>query len=226
MSVHGSEPVAHAGVALKEAAGVVVLLHGRGASAEDILGLAQAFYDPRLAYLAPQAAGHIWYPQSFLAPREQNEPWLSSALAQIRETVRLATTAGVPAGKIVLCGFSQGACLATEFVATRPARYGGLIAYTGGLIGPPEAFALGTELPYAGELEGMPAFFGSGDPDPHVPWERVERSARVLRQMGASVATERYVGRPHTVSAQEIEIGRGLVIGMLGVRTEVGRYES
>jgi phospholipase/carboxylesterase len=212
---HGGEPVAHAGVALEKAGGVVVLLHGRGASAEDILGLAQAFYDPRLAYLAPRAAGHTWYPQSFLAPREQNEPWLSSALKKIEQTVGLAVAAGVPVERIVLCGFSQGACLATEFVATRPARYGGLIAYTGGLIGPPEAFRLEAELPYAGELEGMPAFFGSGDPDPHVPWERVEQSAQVLRQMGAAVATERYVGRPHTVSAQEIGIGRGLVMGML-----------
>jgi predicted esterase len=211
---HGGEPVAHAGVALAQAAGVVVLLHGRGASAEDILGLAQAFYDPRLAYLAPRAAGHTWYPQSFLAPRELNEPWLSSALKKIEQTVGLAVAAGVPVAKIVLCGFSQGACLSTEFVATRPARYGGLIAYTGGLIGPPSMFA--GELPYSGELEGMPAFLGSGDPDPHVPWERVERSAQVLRQMGASVATERYVGRPHTVSAQEIEIGRALVMGMLG----------
>lgn len=211
---HGPQPVLRAGVPLEKAEGAVVLLHGRGAPAEDILGLAEAFFDPRLAYLAPEAAGRVWYPQSFLAPREQNEPWLSSALRKIEAVVALATAAGIPLDKIVICGFSQGACLATEFVATHPARYGGLIAYTGGLIGPPEMFSLGAELPYAGDLEGMPAFFGSGDPDPHVPWARVEQSAQILRQMGAAVAAERYPGRPHTIAAHEIAVGRTMVLAM------------
>ena len=215
---HGEQPVVQAGVALAQAKGAVVLLHGRGASAEDILGLGEAFFHPRVAYLAPEAAGHAWYPNSFLAPRAQNEPYLSSALRKIEATVALATDAGIPLDKVVLCGFSQGACLATEFVATRPARYGAMIAYTGGLIGPPSAFSIeaGSDLPYAGELEGMPAFFGSGDPDPHVPWERVEQSAQILRQMGAAVAIKRYPGRPHTVSAEEIAIGRRMVLDVFG----------
>ncbi len=213
---HAGEPVVHKGVPLAQASGAVVLLHGRGASAEDILGLAQAFLHPRLAYLAPQAAGHTWYPYSFLAPREKNEPSLSSALRKIEATVGLATSAGLGLEKIVLCGFSQGACLASEFVATHPARYGALIAYTGGLIGPQEAFSLEAELPYAGDLEGTPAFLGSGDPDPHVPWQRVEQSAQILRQMGAAVRAECYPGHPHTISAQEIAIGREMVFAVVG----------
>ena len=213
---HANQPVLRAGIALEEASAAIILLHGRGASAEDILGLAEAFYHPQLTYLAPQAAGHAWYPNSFLAPRAQNEPWLRSALRKVESVVALAASAGLPLSRIVLCGFSQGACLATEFVATRPARYGGLIAYTGGLIGPESAFRADAaqDLPYTGELEGLPAFFGSGDPDPHVPWNRVEQSAQILRQMGAAVATERYPGRPHTVSPQEIAIGRTMVLDL------------
>ena len=204
-----------AGCKLGQAGAVVILLHGRGASAEDILGLAGAFAHPQLTYLAPQAAGHAWYPESFLAPRAQNEPWLSSALHKVESVVALATTAGLPLSRVVLCGFSQGACLATEFVASHPARYAALIAYTGGLIGPASAFSLGAELPYAGELEGTPAFLGSGDPDPHVPWTRIEQSARILRQMGAAVLTERYPGRPHTISPQELAIGRQMILDLM-----------
>ena len=211
---HADQSVVQAGLPVSEAAGVVILLHGRGASADDILGLAPSFYHPRLAYLAPEAAGHAWYPNSFLAPREQNEPWLSSALRKVDSLVGAVRAAGIAYENIVLCGFSQGACLATEFVATRPARYGSLIAYTGGLIGPPSAFGPEADLPYAGELEGMPAFLGSGDPDPHVPWARVEQSAQILRQMGASVATARDPGRPHTISAEEVAIGREMILRM------------
>lgn len=211
---HRNQPLLHAGVPLDEAVGAVILLHGRGASAEDILGLAQAFLDPGLAYLAPQAAGHTWYPNSFLTPRPQNEPFLSSALARVGAVVHQATDAGLSLDRIVLCGFSQGACLATEFVATHPARYGALIAYTGGLIGPPEAFSRETDSPYSGDLDGMPAFFGSGDPDPHVPWNRIEQSARILRHMGATVTTERYPGRPHSITPHELAIGRKIVLDL------------
>ncbi|HEY0785451.1 MAG TPA: dienelactone hydrolase family protein [Acidobacteriaceae bacterium] len=203
---HHSQPVLHAGLPLDKAQGVMLLLHGRGASAEDILGLAGAFRHPRLAYLSPQAATHSWYPNSFLAPREQNEPWLTSALRKVEITLDEARAAGVPPDRVVLCGFSQGACVATEFVATHPARYAGLIAYTGGLIGPP-----GSDLRHAGDLAGMPALLASGDPDPHVPWLRVEESAQVLRAMGAEVTTRRYPGRPHTVSSEEIDLGQELI---------------
>ena len=194
------------GAPLEEAAGAVILLHGRGGSAEDILSLAEAMYNPRLAYLAPQAAGSTWYPNSFLAPRESNEPWLSSALRKVESVLELAITAGVPRERVVIGGFSQGACLSTEFIATHPARYAGLIALTGGLIGP-----LGSDVSHTGDLEGMPAFFGSGDPDPHVPWSRVQESADVLTAMGAKVTVRRYPGRPHTVSPEELEFGRRLL---------------
>jgi phospholipase/carboxylesterase len=203
---HRNTPVLHAGVPLAEAAGAIVLLHGRGASAEDILGLAGPIGLPNLAYLAPQAAGSTWYPESFLAPREENEPWLSSALAKIESIVQIAFAAGLMRDKIVIAGFSQGACLTSEFAATHPARYAGLIAFTGGLVGPP-----GSDLNHTGDLAGTPALLLSGDPDPHVPWSRVEETAVVLSKMGASVTSHRYPGRPHTVSGKEVELARGLV---------------
>jgi phospholipase/carboxylesterase len=204
-NLHRKQPVLHAGIALEKASGVVVFLHGRGASAEDILDLAKVIYHPELAYLAPQSAGHTWYPYSFLAPREQNEPWLSSALEKVTDTVLMAREAGIPNERITICGFSQGACLATEFVVRHPQRYAALIAFTGGLIG------ASLDPKYTGDLKGTPAFLGSGDPDPHVPWTRVEESAEVLRGMNASVTTQRYVGRPHTISREEFDVATKMV---------------
>jgi predicted esterase len=204
--LHRNATIHRFGEPVESASGAVVLLHGRGGSAEDILLLGREMYLPKLAYLAPQAANNTWYPYSFLAPIEQNEPWLTSALAKVEATVQAAKDAGVPADKIVLCGFSQGACLATEFVARHPQRYGGLIALTGGLIGPE-----GTELTHTGDLAGTPVFFGSGDPDPHVPWSRVKESAEILTEMGASVTARRYEGRPHTITREELEFAKRLV---------------
>jgi phospholipase/carboxylesterase len=186
--------------------GAVILLHGRGGSADDILGLREAFGVPDVAYIAPEAAGHTWYPNSFLAPIERNEPWLTKSLAKVGEAVGSALREGIAKEKIVIAGFSQGACLASEFVARNAARYGGLIAFTGGLIGPP-----GTVFRYSGDLAGTPAFFGTGDPDPHVPWQRVEESAAVLSRMGAEVTLRRYPGMPHTIARQEIEEARSLI---------------
>jgi phospholipase/carboxylesterase len=206
---HRDQPVRRTGTALSEARAAVVLLHGRGASAEDILGLAGEMYDERVAYLAPQAAGHTWYPNSFMAPIAQNEPWLSSALAKVGETIQLALDAGLTHDRIVVCGFSQGACVASEFVARNPRRYGALIAFTGGLIGPP-----GYDLHHAGDLAGTPALLASGDPDPHVPWARVAASAEQFTAMGAEVHTQRYEGRPHTISAPELEAARKLLANL------------
>jgi len=206
---HAGQPVIHAGAPLAQARGAVVLLHGRGGSAEDILGLASAFDQPGLAYLAPQAAGHTWYPTSFLAPREDNEPWLSSALAKIGAVVASIEAAGIPRERIVIAGFSQGACLSTEFVASNPARYAGLIAFTGGLIGP-----VGMDLRHEGDLAGTPALFLSGDPDPHVPWQRVVDSAKELERMGAKVEVIRYPGKPHSVSADEVKRARAMLSGI------------
>jgi phospholipase/carboxylesterase len=203
---HRDQPVRTQGAKLDKAGAVMILLHGRGASAKDILGLATEMYDKRVAYLAPQAADHQWYPRSFMAPIAENEPWLSSALAKVSSLVKLALEAGLSLEKIFFCGFSQGACLSSEFVARNPARYGGLIAFTGGLIGPADA-----DLHHAGNLAGMPALFSSGDPDPHVPWSRVLASAEQFTAMGAEVKTQRYQGRPHTVFPQEIKAGRELL---------------
>jgi phospholipase/carboxylesterase len=204
---HLDQPVLTLGAELTQATAAVILLHGRGASADDILGLATEMYDERFAYLAPQAAGNAWYPYSFMAPLEKNEPWLSSALAKVGTIVQRAVAAGLSHDRIFVCGFSQGACLSSEFVARNPARYGGLIAFTGGLIGPP-----GADLHHQGDLGGMPALFSSGDPDPHVPWSRVLESAEQFTAMGAAVKTQRYPGRPHTVLPQEIKSARELIL--------------
>jgi predicted esterase len=197
---HRNQPVLESGQPLKSAKAAVVLAHGRGASATDILSLADELGPPGFAYLAPEAAGHTWYPHSFLAPVAQNQPWLNSALSFLGKVVARAVAAGVPLHKVAILGFSQGACLATEFVARNAARYGGLIAFTGGLIGP-----LGTQFNYSGDLAGTPCFFGAGDPDPHVPWVRVKESASVFSALGGVVTLRRYPGLPHTISQDEIQ---------------------
>ena len=209
---HRGGPVLHAGVPLKDAVGAVILLHGRGGSAQDILSLADEFASPHVAYLAPGASGNSWYPFSFLAPIEKNEPWLTSALHKVQTTIQDAGAAGISTERVILVGFSQGACLATEYVARYPKRYGGLVAFTGGLIGPP-----GADLTHLGDLAKTPVFFGSGDPDPHVPWERVQQSANVLAEMGASVTARRYEGRPHIITREEIEFAKQLLQDALGM---------
>jgi phospholipase/carboxylesterase len=208
---HGNQPVLAAGRKLPGASGAVILVHGRGGSAQDILNLWQEFDHPELAYLAPQAAGGSWYPYSFLAPMEQNEPWLTSALNKLGKIVEDISHAGIHREKIVIAGFSQGACLASEFVARNAVRYGGLIAFSGGLIGPP-----GTEFRYTGKLGGTSAFFGGSDPDAHVPWERVQESAAVLAALGAEVVLRRYPGMLHTINQEELKEAKKLFARAFG----------
>jgi phospholipase/carboxylesterase len=208
---HRDQPILTRGAALKDALGAVVLLHGRGGSADNILGMTEGMLHPGLAYLAPAAAQNTWYPLSFLAPKEQNEPWLTSALKKVEATLQIIRDSGIPNEKILICGFSQGACLSSEFVARNPTRYAGLIAFTGGLIGPP-----GMDLTYPGDLAGTPAFFGSGDPDPHVPWSRVQESIDVYTRMGAKVASKRYPGKAHDVSQDEIDHGNKVIAEAFG----------
>ena len=203
---HYGQPVLAYGTPLGEARAAMVLLHGRGASAEDILGIAGEIGRDRVAYLAPDAAANTWYPYSFLAPIAQNEPWLSSALAFVARVVDDVRAAGIPAERTLLLGFSQGACLTLEFTARNATRYGGVAALTGGLIGPD-----GTPRDYAGSLEGTPIFIGSSDPDPHIPVQRVHESAEVLSSMGASVTTRIYPGMGHTVNADELRHVRSMV---------------
>lgn len=205
-SPHVSEPILRAGLPVSEADAILILLHGRGGSALDILALGRALASPDCAFLAPQAAQHTWYPHSFLAKREQNEPWLSSALDKVEQAVDEALAEGAARSRIFIVGFSQGACLATEFVARHPIRYGGLLAFTGGLIGPLEE-----PIQLSGDLAGTPVLLSAGDPDPHVPWVRVEQSAELLRSIGGDVTLQRYPGKPHSIDRIEIETARQLV---------------
>ncbi|MDY7095082.1 MAG: dienelactone hydrolase family protein [Acidobacteriota bacterium] len=213
---HRGQPVVAAGASLEDAAAAMVLVHGRGASAENILTLTSALepagapYAGSYAYRAPQAEGATWYPLSFLAPQADNQPKLDSALAQLHRVVEEVEAGGVPARRIVLLGFSQGACLSTEYAARHPRRLGGVVAFTGGLIGPPN-----TPRDYSGSLDGTPVFLGSGDPDPHVPWWRVEETAEVLQGLGAEVTLQRYPGIPHTIVDDEIHHARRLMAGVV-----------
>ena len=207
---HANQPVLRSGPLPENARLVAILLHGRGASADDILGLAHEFSASDLAYLAPQAAGSTWYPYSFLAPLDQNEPWLGSALGLIGVLVEDLARRGIPSERIVLMGFSQGACLALEFVVRTPARYGAVAGLSGGLIGPP-----GTAWPRSGSLDGTPVFLGCSDVDFHIPKERVMESATVLRGLGAQVTAVLYPNMDHTVNEDEMIHLQALVDGLL-----------
>ena len=196
--------VAAAGVPVERARAAVIMLHGRGAPAHDILGLAEEFRQDDVAFLAPQAPGYQWYPRSFLAPLAQNEPHLSQSLATVGAIVAHLGENGVQPERIGLVGFSQGGCLALEYVARNARRYGAVAGLSAGLIGPP-----GTPRDYAGSLAGTPAFLGCSDVDPHIPLPRVHETRDVLARMGAAVTTRIYPGMPHTINADEIaEVGK------------------
>lgn len=212
---HAGQPVLQAGPVLEYAQAVLVLVHGRGASAERMLSLYAEFNLPGMTALAPQAAGSTWYPSSFLAPLEDNEPFLGSALRRLDSLLNDLIARGLPSGHIALLGFSQGACLALEFTARHPRRYGAVIGLTGGLIGPP-----GTPRDYPGSLAGTPVFLGAGDPDPHVPFERVRETEAVFRKMGGAVQLRRYPGMPHTINEDELEASRVLLQGVISHRQE------
>jgi predicted esterase len=197
---HAAEPVLRHGPDPSAARLAVILVHGRGDSAAGILGLADHFDLADVAWLAPQAAGHAWYPYSFLAPMDQNQPGLDSGLRRIGGLVAALGTDGVPPARIVLMGFSQGACLVQEYAARHAQRYAALIGLSGGLIGPP-----GTPRDYAGSLEGTPVFLGCSDIDSHIPVERVHESAEVFRRMGAAVDERIYPGMGHTVNRDELD---------------------
>jgi phospholipase/carboxylesterase len=196
---HQGQPVLTAGEPLDKAKAAMIMVHGRGATAEDILSLTPELNQPGFAYLAPQAAGYAWYPNSFLAPIASNEPGLSSGLAVIASLFEKLAEAGIPPERTILLGFSQGACLSLEFAARNARRYGGLAGLSGGLIGPD-----GTPRDYPGSLDGTPVFLGCSDVDPHVPKKRVELSAEVLQRLGGNVTTRLYPRMGHTVNRDEI----------------------
>ena len=195
-----------AGKPLNEADKALILIHGRGADARDILGLASQLNVSEYALLAPEATNNSWYPYSFLAEPEQNEPWLSSALDLLKEIVDEVTKHGISTENIYLLGFSQGACLAVEFAARHAQKMGGIVALTGGLIGDKIYHEN-----YIGNFNETPIFLGTGNPDPHVPVERVKESAIILEKMNAQVHLKVYEGRPHTVSQDEIDVANQLI---------------
>jgi predicted esterase len=210
MPPHEPQSVHHAGEPLARARAAMVMVHGRGGSADDILTLSEEFAVPGFAYLAPQAAGHSWYPYSFLAPIEQNEPGLSSGLGVIGAVLATIEHAGIPAERVILLGFSQGACLSLEFSARAARRYGGIAGLSGGLIGPD-----GTPRGYSGSLAGTPVFLGCSDVDPHIPAARVVETATVLGRLGADVTMRLYPGMGHTINEDEVQAVRGIMRSVL-----------
>jgi len=203
MHPHGGQPIMEAGAPLGQSPAAVIMVHGRNAGPANILDLVPVLDRPQFTYLAPAAAGRTWYPHSFMADIEKNEPDLTSALAMLEVLVEQLEARGVPRARIVMLGFSQGACLTSEFAVRHAARYGGFVLLTGGLIGP-----AGTAWNHPGSFEGTPIFQGSADPDPHVPPSRVEESAAIFTSMGARVTTRIYPDMGHTVSEDEIAHAR------------------
>ena len=196
---HEGQPVRTAGVPLEHAHFAMVMVHGRGATAESILTLVPALTVKGFAFLAPQASGNTWYPNSFLAPIPSNEPGITSGLNAIADVIATISDAGIPLSRTMLLGFSQGACLSLEYAARNASRYGGITCLSGGLIGPE-----GTARNYSGSFDGTPAFLGCSDIDGHIPALRVTESASVLRHMGANVTMKLYPGMGHLVNEDEI----------------------
>ncbi len=210
---HQGQPTLAAGTPLERTRAAMIMVHGRGAMARDILTLAPELEQVEgasgFAYLAPQAAGNSWYPYSFLAPLASNEPALSSALAAIGETVDRVAAAGIPPERTILLGFSQGACLALEYAARNARHWGGGVGLSGGLIGPE-----GTPRDYPGSLADAPVFLGCSDIDPHIPKARVLHSAEVLRRLGGDVTARLYPGMGHTVIEDEIAFVRKMMAAL------------
>lgn len=189
-----------AGEPLSDAKKALIMIHGRGASAENILGLAPHLNVNGYALLAPQATNDTWYPYSFIAPAEQNEPWLSSAIDIIHQTVQTATDSGIKPENIYFFGFSQGACLTLEFLVRHAQKYGGAVAIIGGVTG--EKINRDN---YRGDFEQMPIFIGTSDPDFHVPMERVHATEKILTEMNALVTLKVYENFGHSIHPEEIE---------------------
>ena len=206
---HQDQPVETAGAPIDAAEAGVVLVHGRGSSAGSFLQFATSLDAHGVTFVAPQAQRGSWYPNRFVAELEANEPHLSSALQAVDDAVEKLRDAGLPLDRIALVGFSQGACLASEYVARNPRRYGGLAALSGGLIGPP-----GHEFDHAGDLEGTPVFLGCSDDDPHIPEERVHESRDAFERLNGDVTERIYDGVGHTIVDDEVEYLEALLAGL------------
>lgn len=214
LSPHKESQVHSYGTPLHEAKAAVVLIHGRGATAESILELGKYWNVDGVAYLAPQAAGNTWYPQAFIAPTEANEPYLSSALEKVGSVIDYINAADIPHEHIMIGGFSQGACLASEYVARNPRRYGGLAVLSGGLIG-----EMGMPLEYDydddNNLKNTPIFMGCSDIDSHIPLSRFEETAEVLSAMGGFVSKQIYPRMGHTINEHELDQVRKMLLSIL-----------
>jgi phospholipase/carboxylesterase len=210
---HTGRPVATAGAPLAEATGALILVHGRGGSADEMLGLAELVTPPQTVWLAPQAAGHTWYPHRFIEPVEVNEPYLGSALSVLGDLLDRVAANGIPTERIALVGFSQGACLALEFVRRRAQRLGAVIGFSGGLIGDTVA----PPPPGARPFEGMPVLLGCSERDPHIPIGRVHETDAVMRSLGAEVVTRVYPGGGHGINEDEVGVARQILARMVGV---------
>ncbi|MGV3601620.1 MAG: alpha/beta hydrolase [Dyadobacter fermentans] len=202
-----SKQIITSGVPVQRAKKAVVMLHGRGGTAADIISLQKALKLDEMAIYAPQATNNSWYPYSFLAPVQQNQPALDSALALVGEVVAEIEAQGIPAEQIYFVGFSQGACLTLEYTTRNARKYGGIIAFTGGLIG--QELAVGN---YKGDFKQTPVFISTGNPDPHVPVSRVQESVTILEDMHAAVSQVVYPGRPHTISGEEIQLVNNTIL--------------
>jgi len=197
---HQDQPLVTAGAPLDAAEAALVLVHGRGATAQSIVQMADEFHKHGVVYFAPQAARNTWYPNAFTAPVESNEPGRSSGLQAIDDAVTEANDAGIPTERVMILGFSQGACLASEYVARNPRRYGGLAVLSGGLIG--ESV---DPSDYEGDLDGTPVFLGCSDVDPHIPEKRVHESTEIFEQLNADATKRLYEGMGHGINQDEID---------------------
>lgn len=207
---HQTTQTATYGASLTRAKAAMIMVHGRGATAESMFSLANEFARPDFHYVAPQAQNHSWYPYSFLQPKENNQPGLSSGLQRIHDLMEEIKSDGIPAEKIILLGFSQGGCLATEFAARHPQKLGGVVGLSGGLIGPEINPSL-----YSGSMEQTPVFLGCSNVDPHIPKERVDETEEVFQKLNANVTKSIYPGMPHTVNEDEIKKVRGMMADLL-----------
>ena len=209
---HAGHRLLMAGSDLADADIALIMMHGRGAGPADILGVAREVPQEGVAFLAPEAAGWSWYPQGFMAPRPANEPFVTSALRLMADLVAHLETEGIDKRRIILMGFSQGACLSLELAARQPDRFGGIVAYSGGLIGQD------LDADYPGDLQGTPVFLGCSDRDPHIPLPRVQESTRVMERLGGEVTERIYPGMPHTINREEISWLRALLEDLAAAR--------
>jgi phospholipase/carboxylesterase len=209
-NIHQGEPLLTKGEPLGEAKAALIMIHGRGGGPASITPLISHIGTEGYAYLIPQAADLTWYPHRFLVPREQNEPYLTSALTAIDDLVKQVEAAHIPAERIAFLGFSQGACLALEYAARHPRRYGGVIAYSGGLIGADHELS-----GYPDSLEGTPVFIGCSDMDDHIPLARIKTTTATLQALGAQVTERIYPRMGHTINTGEIAFTKDLLTQVL-----------